>query len=239
MADQLMEEPPKHTHDLHYQRARRSWRSRFVSDYRHWIRRTFSRESYINSLKALLWVIPLSALVWSYAFNEQLEKTGAITVNLTLAQNADQVVRFADEKHAVLATLKGPQKDIAPIEDYLRANSLKLDVDRSLGPGRHQIDVSSALSHDRRVAAAGMTVELCDPQTIMVDVDEIISVPVEVKLRPDEAAGIRATFTPAKVKLLGPKRDMDAAAPTVIYANPKSYTQYLMTTGCQHSGGGT
>lgn len=231
MPEQLMEQPEKKAADAHFQRARRSWRSRFASDYRHWVRRTFSRESYINSLKALLWVVPLSALIWSYAFNEQLQATNPITVNLALSQDADRVIRFADEHRTVIATLKGPQKDIGAIEDYLRANTLKLDVDRQLGPGQHQIDVRYALNHDRRVSAAGMTVDTCEPDRINVDVDTIVSRVVEVKLRPDEPKNRHATFTPAQVTLFAPKQQLEAVMPQYIYANPKSYEPYLKSPG--------
>jgi hypothetical protein len=72
-----------------------------------------------------------------------------------------------------------------------------------------------------------MTVESCEPDQVTVDIDTIVSRTVEVKLRPEEPSTMHATFTPAQVKLLGPKQQLDAAVPQFVYASPKSYAPYL------------
>jgi len=224
---------PRPPAEIHYQRAPRSWRSRFRADYRHWVRRTFSRESYVNSLKALLWVVPLSALVWSYAFNEELVPTPTINVTLTVGQDADRVVRFAsgERRYVVEAKLEGPQKDVPSIEEHLRNKAVNLDVDRSLGNGRHTIDVKSALNRDSQVVAAGMTVESCVPPVIDVDVDSIAERTVEVRPPPDIRAGVLATFNPPKVKIFGPSQDLERADPHFVYANLKPFSALLATPG--------
>ena len=232
MPDQLLKQTePRPAAELNYQRPRRTWRARFAADYRHWVRRTFSRESYVSSLKALLWVLPLSALIWSYAFNEELVTTPMMRANITVGQEAGRVVRVAPgEPNRVEVSFKGPQKDVTAVQEYLSRNPIKLDVEHNLPPGRHTIDVLAAINREARVVSASMTVFTCDPRDLVVDVDNLAPRTLEVRAH-DLPPGVTATFDTSKIKLMGPSKDLDAANPQFVYADLKPYAGQLAIAG--------
>src|SRR3954464_11454986 len=50
---------------------RRALAKRTAALVRRWARDTFNRESFVSSLRSLLWVAPLTLLIWIYAEREQ------------------------------------------------------------------------------------------------------------------------------------------------------------------------
>ena len=45
---------------------------RWVAVVRRWFRDTFSREQLVSALRSLIWVAPLTVLIWIYAESEQV-----------------------------------------------------------------------------------------------------------------------------------------------------------------------
>ena len=75
-------------------RPPRPLRKRVAWAARTWARSTFSRDSFLSSLKSLLWVAPLTVLIWVYAEREQVVTLKGVAVSLEMRSNeAGRVVR--------------------------------------------------------------------------------------------------------------------------------------------------
>src|SRR6478672_4258814 len=65
-----------------YTAPKRNWRRRLAHSLRSWSRVTFSRESYLASMRSLVWVVPLTVLIWIYAEREQVTTLPNVTINV-------------------------------------------------------------------------------------------------------------------------------------------------------------
>ena len=199
---------PRDAIELTYQPAPKSWRRKAGTAVRLWARDTFSRDSLISSFKSLLWVVPLTFLIWSYAEREQVVTMNNVGINLE-APPADpgRVVRLSGPSGiTVHAELQGPQVELEQVKDWLAVTPIPIDVDRNLSPGEHEIPIVDELNRLPRLVAKGVTVTGCMPADVRVTVDPVISQELEIRVRPEEAKGLTAppVFTPAKVRITGP-----------------------------------
>src|SRR3954470_2449441 len=92
---------------------RRSLPRRTAALLRRWARETFNREQLISSLKSLLWVAPLTLLIWIYAEREQQKDQPAQFQVEVRSGTPGQVARLADQSGSqvamVSAMLRGPK----------------------------------------------------------------------------------------------------------------------------------
>src|SRR3954471_10050063 len=112
MSQTSTQPPRKQEHvSVSYAPPKRSWRKRLGHSLRGWTRSTFSRESYMASLRSLLWVVPLTVLIWVYAEREQVTTLTNVTINVAPpASPTGLLIRFAPGAiHTIHADLKGPQ----------------------------------------------------------------------------------------------------------------------------------
>jgi len=170
---QTSTQPPRkqETVSVAYAPPKRSWRRRLAHSVRSWSRVTFSRESYMASLRSLLWVVPLTVLIWIYAEREQVTTLPNVTINVAppAVPTGRLLARFAPGTiHTIHAELKGPQSSAEEAKEILESNTIALDLERDLSPGDHTIVIADVLNRDSRIIAKGAEVRNCVPAEVTV-----------------------------------------------------------------------
>lgn len=227
--------------ELTYAPPKRSLRRRVGAAARSWARSTFSRESLVSSFKSLLWVLPLTVLIWVYAEREQVV-VQTVGIALETPAEASRVVSIAGlNGGTVHVELHGPQAGVDQVKEWLESVPVPLDVDHNLAPGPHQIFIEDELNKIQRIKDSGVTVKSPVPSSITINIDPVIDTEVEVRSRPEDAKGLVAppVFSPARVRVIGPAtvlaRAKDNAMRTggqfVAYANLKAFAQQLSEPG--------
>lgn len=233
------------THDpieVTYAPVRRPLRKRIGWAFRSWARSTFSRESFISSFKSLLWVVPLTVLIWIYAEREEDVTVNGVPVVLDVRSSEPRMfVRLASRNPTIQVDLKGRQVDVEQIKDWLQTTPASIEVARNLTPGEHQIYLQFELNQLPRVKNKGVTISNCTPAEVTVDVDEIETIDVDVKARPEDSKTLGSPiFNPARVKISAPRRLIRQAQQDtggqglVAYANFAAFKQLMLEPG-KHS----
>jgi hypothetical protein len=237
MPDLPTQSLPREPIEVTYAPSRRPIRKRVGWAFRSWATDTFSRESIVSSLKSLLWVAPLTILIWIYAEREEDVPLTDVPVTLDVrSSDPNKVVRLAPgTSQTIHIDLKGRQVDVEQVKDWLQSNAVAIDVSRNLTPGEHQIYLPSELDRQPRIQNKGITISKCIPAEVTVNVDEIHEYQIEVKARPEDTKtlGSPAIFNPPKVRITGPRSVLDAAggANIVAYANFEPFKQQLTEPG--------
>ena len=198
--------------------AARSISARLGSKFRLWARGTFSRDSFVNSLKSLAWVAPLTALIWVYAVREHVDKMSNVPITITLRGNdPTRFVRLeAPLDGSIHADLNGPQGQLDQVKELLGSKGVAIEIDHNLGSGEHEIGVAAELNRLPEIESRGVTVSSCVPPELRVVVDPLRETELEVKARPEDLQKLKGppVFTPSKVKIFGPRSIIDAAVAT-------------------------
>jgi hypothetical protein len=239
MPETPLQSPKKRETVVHaYAPLKRTWRRRLSGSLRSWWRVTFSRESYLSSLRSLLWVVPLTVLIWIYAEREQVVTLSNVTISVDPppGQPGRLLIRFAPGTiHSIHAELRGPQALAEEVKDLLESNTIPLELDRDLSAGDHAIDVATVLNRDPRVATKGILVRNCVPAEVVVTVENITTVTVDVKPRPEDMKGLPPpVFSQSKIKVTLPEGDRKKAEledRLYVYPNLKPYSEVLAQTG--------
>ena len=181
--------------------------NRLVAWYRGWTRRHLGREQMSAFFKTLLWVGPLTALIWVYAERQQLARKPQVTRPVEVVINdPTKVVRIMKpaDKNVVLE-LVGPQ---AALERFTEQGNplsdnppLRIALDGTVTDGWQKIR-TIRVGQDKRFAEAGITVVSAIPEEIEILIDPLVE--VDARVISDDPT-IRATFTPPTVKVRGPR----------------------------------
>ncbi len=182
------------------QRARAEWRR---------VRRSFTVENVKQSAKTLMWVVPLTIMIWIYAEQEQIAQDGNIQVRVRL-DNLDPnlVVHMTDPADGVvLVDLSGPRAALDRVEASLRgpgdsAVHVKFD---NLKPGPASPQIINQIGMNDLLVKNGVNVLRCVPAQVQLDVDRLLTVDAEV-VAPDGLNLDAATFDPPTIKVRGPQK---------------------------------
>jgi hypothetical protein len=223
-----------------YAPPKRTWRRRLAHSLRAWSRTTFSRESYIASAKSLLWVVPLTVLIWIYAEREQVTTLPNVTINVAppVGVQGRLLAHFAPGTiHTIHAELKGPQSSAEEAKEILEANTITLDLERDLTPGDHTIVIADVLNRDPRIIAKGAEVRNCVPAEVTVTVEKLSPHLLDVKVKPEDAKGLPPlAFQPPKVQVMIPDSEYNKAETDnrlYVYPNLKPFADDLAKSGEQ------
>jgi len=172
-----------------------------------------SKDRLTEFLKNLLWVGPLTVLIWVYAEREQIIDRPVNDVQLQLVSlDKNRYVEFASTSAPKLTLkLRGPQSTLdRVIEQLVTAvpRGIELPIDNSRPVLSDQrIPVTDYIQNLPIFRDYGITVLDCSPKDVVVNVDTLGSreIPVEV---PTSVTNLTpaTTFTPAKVKVQGPDK---------------------------------
>jgi len=194
----------------------RPFRTRLAWAVRAWGRHTFSRDSFTSSLRSLLWVAPLTLLIWVYAEREQVVPMKGVAVSLaTRSTDAGRVIRVLAPAGGTLSVeLEGPQAELEQAKDYLESTKFAVQVDQNLSPGEeHAVPIIPQLNRLPRIKSKGVTVTGGEPADVTVMIDPIKEWVLEVRARPEDKKTLSGppVFTPNKVRLSGPQSVVERA----------------------------
>jgi hypothetical protein len=201
-----------------------------------WARHTFSRASLISTFKSLMWVIPLSFLIWAWAEREESVKDTAVPLSLNvLSPDPTHSVRLVVPMDAKLrADLSGPNGKLQVIRDQYEtgAKAVQIELPESVVSqvGEHQVS-SSILNDSKIFSNNGVTASDILPPFLTVDVDVLEDVTVDVAAPPDISNLAAAPiFEPRKVTVRAAHSVIQSArddGKLIAYADIKSAREAL------------
>jgi len=160
-------------------------------------------------------VISITLLVWVWA---DLAKTEEFPVSsatiVAKSTNPGLWVSFGDESSASIVRInfKGPTSRIDKVQRQLNDGSLVpeffLDPEQQglTEAGEHTLDVLTFLKKSEKIRELGLTVESCDPNTLSVNVVELVKKRLDVKCSDEDRNLIRgAIIEPAQVDIFVPR----------------------------------
>jgi hypothetical protein len=207
---------------------------RWVSVVRRWFRETFSREQLLSSLRSLVWVAPLTVLIWIYAEREQVDRAPAQLQVEVRSGSPGQVARLADSGGGrVIATIRGPKAKVSQAVEALQAGvPVQIFIGGGRQPGFHDIEIPALIERDPRLRDNGLSVVTCNPGMIRVEVDALREELLDVKIRPDVQPLLNGPplFDPPKIKVTAPASAFDKAAKGAAYVEAE-LPQDLRTPG--------
>jgi hypothetical protein len=197
---------------------------RYLSTARRWARDTFNREQLVAGMKQLMWVAPLTMLIWIYAERaQQVDDTIRVTI-AAASSDPKTAVRLADPPDgSVLMNITGPRSRIDELHRTVesRQTPVRFEIPPGLPTGlQHLLEVKQAVQMDSRFA--GVTVTGSQPPRVNVAVDRLEVLTVPVQLRPEDRATFeQAVFVPAAVKVSCPAKTFSDALKSnvVVYAD--------------------
>lgn len=215
---------------------RRPLPKRMAAAVRRWARETFNREQFVSALKSLVWVAPLTLLIWIYAEREQQDDPRAQFQVEVRSGSPGQVVRLADESGrpaaTVTARLRGPKAAVGVAVENLRAGApVQVVIEGARQPGLHDIDILQLIERDPRLRDAGASVVECQPQMLRVEVDTLQEQELDVKVDPNVRRLLNGDplFDPPKVRVSAPSSAFQKAKPQLHAV--ATLPQEMLTTG--------
>ena len=188
---------------------RRSIGRRSAALVRRWARDTFNRESFVSSFRSLLWVAPLTLLIWIYAEREQqLTDTARFQIVVKSADPTQVASFLSASDQNVMANLKGPKARLGKAKEMLDPRSgvgpVQIVIDGNRTANQYEIDILAQIQKDFRLADNGITVLDCNPRNVRIDVDRLEERELVVKADPQVRFSAPPTFDPPTVKITAP-----------------------------------
>jgi len=205
------------------------------------VRRLPSREQFVNFLKNLVWVAPLTLLIWVYAEREQTVTLGPVTFPIevrTTDANKLVTLRKPQDKNVVVE-LSGPRARLDRVREMLQprpgAAAIEITVDPKMSePGQELLTVGQ-LNNNPVFRNFGITVKSAQPSYIYVGIDSFQEVDVPVKAPPDAEHQLsdQTYFVPSTVKVRAPSQLIDAAKRNslAVYADVSKRDEFKTKTG--------
>jgi len=142
----------------------------------------FSRRWWMDRARMALWVSVVTALIWVYADMEFIDKQRfSATIRLVagdpqsraIIENEGQERRWQDVKIAFSAT--GSRSNLDRLRNRLVAGAqLQYDVSQDYPAGTHAVPTAEILRAATRLDELGAAVETTDPQTVEVELDDVV-----------------------------------------------------------------
>lgn len=188
-----------------------------------------SPEQFLGFLKTLLWVAPLTLLIWVYAEREQTVTVPAIPVSIdvkTVDHNRLVTLRRPPDKNIIIE-LSGPRAKVDKVRELLQPKAdgaaITIYADPQIGVGGQELLTVSQINNLSVFKNNGLTVKSAQPPYLFVDIDLYEERDVAVKL-PASVKNVlseEARFDPQTVKLRAPAqliKRAEAAGPLAVYA---------------------
>lgn len=179
----------------------------------------------LNVVRNLVWVVPLTILVWLYAEREQFDSQ-RVTIPITIStERQDRIATIISPMPSNLVVdLKGPRSRIEQARQDLSARQgIQILVPAQTPVGKEVALASqAAIENDPVFLNNGVTVKAPEPQSITVKIDEMHpGLEVRPQVSPDILSRLDAppTFDPPVVKIVGPRSLVtDAKDPPIVMA---------------------
>jgi hypothetical protein len=164
-----------------------------------------------DMLKTLLWVGPMTLLIWVYAEREQLSRdTITVAVNLVSAE-PDRII--SPSRQTVTLELRGPRAQLDAIRRNLTAGTpdseINLTIQRTPGQS-HDLSFASLLAENNVFRRGGISIVKTEPPIGRIFVDEVIEVEVPVtEPQLDARFESAPVFQPRTVRARGPRTQLE------------------------------
>jgi len=203
-----------------------SFTSDLIAGLRAWWRHTFSLASLLNAVKSLIWVAPLSVIIWIYAEQADTDKQPfTITVSVH-SSDPSRVVRLIDPGDAKLnVELGGTNNNLEKIREILATTpAVQIEVPDAILAATGNHSVPAAIVNDVDLFRMnGITVNSVLPHDLTINVDAQDDVAVDVKPSPElKNFSVPPIFSPHQIHVRAPHSLIAAAQSTgnlVAYAH--------------------
>lgn len=172
-----------------------------------------------EKLKKMLAVILLTLVIWAWAYLAQEETTrqmGSLKVNPRTG--LDVLVSFVDYGSEVplMVTLKGPAAKVAELQKNLHAEEgdperetlefyFNPEIEGRRRTGTYEINILNLLKETTKIQDMGLTVVSCEPETVMVDVQQLVEKELTVQaVDENRSVLLHESIEPARVSMYVP-----------------------------------
>lgn len=200
-------------------------------------------EQVVNFLKNLIWVIPLTLLIWIYAEREQTVTLSTEPVSIDVRTNDhNRIVNLrAPRDKNIIVELSGPRAQLDRVRELLRPKpdgeaAVQIYIDPQIKPGAQQLLTVSQINNLPVFKNNGITVKSAQPPYLSVDIDTYDKRTVPVRA-PKELADLlsdQTRFVPDAVEVRAPQQLIDeaeAAGPLFVYADLPKREELKTKTG--------
>jgi hypothetical protein len=171
--------------------------------------RALTRENFKSFIWTMVWVVPLTLLLWIYAEQEQVETESNVPVAIQVkSSDPNRVVTLLPGENSILCDLRGPHSNMERVRELLNTNNpLTIAVDASVPTGVQEIQTLPRVDANTRFKDLGITVEKASPEYLRVNVDTLVdraNVPIAAPANLPTLQS--AIFTPSAVTVHGPSQ---------------------------------
>jgi hypothetical protein len=164
-------------------------------------------------------VILLTVLIWVWADLDQDQEWPVPKLAISIAKSADPALwasfKGADELPASSVSinnvlLKGPASRIVDVEQRWNRGSSDFGVffapeqEQMTSPGEHPLDVLTFLKRTEKIRRWGVTIESCEPKTVVIQIAKLVTQKVAVQCFNESGAPQKAQIKPEKVDAFVP-----------------------------------
>jgi hypothetical protein len=164
-------------------------------------------------------VIFLTVLIWVWADLDLDQEWTVPKLTISIAKSADPALwaSFKGEGGSPVSSisisnivLKGPASKIAEVERKWNRGSLDLGVflvperEEMTEAGDHALDVLTFLKRGEKIRGLGLTIESCEPRTVVVQVAKLVEQRVTVECVNESGVQQKAEIKPEKVNAFVP-----------------------------------
>jgi hypothetical protein len=187
-------------------------------------------EQVVNFLKNLIWVIPLTLLIWVYAEREQTVKLSTEPVSIDVRTNDHNrivTLRGPADKN-IIVELSGPRAQLDRVRELLRPKpdgeaAVQIYIDPQVQTGAQQLLTVSQINNLPVFKNNGITVKSAQPPYLSVDIDyyKKVTVPVRAPKELGDLLSDQTRFVPDAVEVRLPNQlleQAEAAGPLFVYA---------------------
>jgi hypothetical protein len=188
-------------------------------------KRAMTRERLAEFARTMVWVVPLTVLIWVYAEREQIARVNDLPLRIRIrTTNPSRVAILQYEKELTL-DLEGPKIKLDALRQQLLQSStgdaLLIDYDPRNAMGLQTLQTADFLNNEcPAFANSGVKVTAASPGTLTVMVEQVESKVLTVVA---EANGAKLeappTFDPPNVRISGPRALLARLATKTIKAD--------------------
>lgn len=182
-----------------------------------WLR----RDRVVDFLKSLLWVAPLTLLIWVYAEQEQRTTQPNVPILLNIrSTDPNRIVRVLTRGGDIAtADLTASRSRLDLVKSKLEASDrdrpVTIEVDNTRPLGEQEILIAPRVQSASFFVDNNVSVENVHPQSVLVMVDQLEDREIDIRT-PPEMKNLAAppVFEPRTVRVRAPRSALDAAEKT-------------------------
>jgi hypothetical protein len=180
---------------------------------------SLTRDNIVSFVKTIVWVVPLTLLIWVYAEQQQQVALPYVQASFEVRSSDPNrtVTLISPKEKQIECDLWGPHSNLEHVRDSLTVNNpLMIDIDASTPLGQQSIPTLQKIENNSRFRDEGITVEKASPDYIQVFIDKLETKEVPIEAPSGLLSLQSATFTPATVNITGPATVLEKGGLSVV-----------------------